>query len=197
MAMATPTDTRTSEVERLAVPLQATIDHFAAHPRGASAVNGLREALAKLRALAGERDALRAEVERLSALVYVPGLWRCAKCNFALHQRTLSAGDGTVMARDEPGEKCPNCDVPLWRVTERDASNEMIDRADEEITAREAAEARLAETTALLREARDRGLIYWEPTTTRGAVAKSDMLARIDEMLERAADPELPTEVLA
>lgn len=52
-------------------------------------------------------------------LVYVPGLWRCAKCEFELVQATLNARDGTVSARDTPGEKCPNCQSPLWRVTER------------------------------------------------------------------------------
>lgn len=57
-------------------------------------------------------------------LVYVPGLWRCAKCKFELVQATLNARDGTVSARDTPGEKCPNCASPLWRVTERDARQE-------------------------------------------------------------------------
>lgn len=39
--------------------------------------------------------------------------------------------DGTVTARDEPGDTCPNCAVPLWRVTEREARNEMGREADE------------------------------------------------------------------
>lgn len=73
----------------------------------------------------------RAEIERLKSLVYVPGLWRCAKCNFSLVQANLNAKDGTVTARDKPGDKCPNCDSPLWRVTERDAGNEMVDRAED------------------------------------------------------------------
>jgi len=36
---------------------------------------------------------------------------------------------------------------------------------------------------AALRDARHNGLIYWEPNTTRGHVAKAEMLARIDTML--------------
>jgi hypothetical protein len=36
---------------------------------------------------------------------------------------------------------------------------------------------------ALLREVRDKGLIYWEPQTQRGTVAKADMLRRIDAAL--------------
>lgn len=62
--------------------------------------------------------------EELAKLVYVPGLWRCAKCDFHLTQMNLNANSGTVTARDDPGEKCPNCDSPLWRVTERDARQE-------------------------------------------------------------------------
>lgn len=57
-------------------------------------------------------------------LVYVPGLWRCPKCKFELQQMSLNAQDGTVTARDAPGEKCPNCHVPMWRVSERDARQE-------------------------------------------------------------------------
>lgn len=73
---------------------------------------------------------LEGEVERLERLVYVPGLWRCAKCSFSLLQSNLNSADGSVTARDEPGDKCPNCDSPLWRVTERDAGKEMGETAE-------------------------------------------------------------------
>ena len=70
----------------------------------------------------------RAERERddLARKVYVPGLWRCAKCNFELIQSNLNGADGTVTARDQPGDKCPNCDVPLWRVTERERHHAVM-----------------------------------------------------------------------
>jgi hypothetical protein len=48
---------------------------------------------------------------------HVPGVFRCANCGFQLHQMTLNAHDGTVTARDAPGEKCPNDGSPMWRVT--------------------------------------------------------------------------------
>lgn len=54
------------------------------------------------------------------ALIYRPGAWRCAKCNFRLNQMNLNAVDGTVTARDDPGDECPNDGAPLWRVTWRD-----------------------------------------------------------------------------
>lgn len=41
---------------------------------------------------------------------------------------------------------------------------------------------------ALLEEAREKGLIYWEPRTQRGHERKADMLARIDAFLDRALD---------
>ena len=92
-----------------------------AGPDAAREIGRLRTALA-------ERDAT---IERLTKLVYVPGLWKCPKCKFSLVQANLNALDGTVTARDQPGDKCPNCASPLWRVTERDAGNEMVDRAEE------------------------------------------------------------------
>lgn len=73
---------------------------------------------------------LAAECETLRAMVYVPGLWRCPKCEFQSLQSNLNASDGSITVRDQPGDKCPNCDVPLWRVSEREAGNRMVDRME-------------------------------------------------------------------
>jgi len=85
-----------------------------------------------------ENAAYRERLAKLEGLVYVPGLWRCAKCEFQLTQMNLNANTGNVSARDEPGDKCPNCNSPLWRVTERDAGNQMCDRLEAEIVGRAA-----------------------------------------------------------
>lgn len=76
---------------------------------------------------AGERD----------DLIFVPGIWRCAKCKFTLVQSNLNAADGSVTARDKPGDKCPNDGSPLWRVSYRDwalenekAWEELLNRKD-------------------------------------------------------------------
>lgn len=75
---------------------------------------------------------VKAEIERLEKLVYIPGVWRCAKCDFRLIQSNLNAGDGSVTARDTPGDKCPNCNSPLWRVTERQERIEAQDMAEKQ-----------------------------------------------------------------
>lgn len=69
----------------------------------------------------------------LNPEIYVPGCWSCAKCHLVLVQSNLNAADGTVTARDTPGDKCPNCDSPLWRVTWKQQAKEMGDRAEQEI----------------------------------------------------------------
>lgn len=43
-----------------------------------------------------EIDALAARIIELEKLVYVPGLWRCAKCSFQLQQMNLHASTSTA-----------------------------------------------------------------------------------------------------
>lgn len=72
--------------------------------------------------------------------VYVPGQWRCPKCKFVLNQFNLNANDGSVTTRDEVGDKCPNCDKPLWRVTWKEDAMEMAERLATEFQARREAD---------------------------------------------------------
>ena len=44
--------------------------------------------------------------------------------------------------------------------------------------------ARVAELEGVLRDARDNGLIYWEPNTGRGFLTKGQMLERINAALK-------------
>lgn len=107
------------------------------------------------------KEEAETENARLARLVYVPGQWRCAKCKFTLIQANLNANGGTVTARDQPGDKCPNCDSPLWRVTERDAGNEMIDRAEEAFEAKRAAETHSAALARALEELVTKVDAFW------------------------------------
>lgn len=74
-------------------------------------------------------DGLQAEIERLEKLVYVPGLWKCARCQCGVVSSTMHAGSGLVKANNAP-QPCPNGCGPMWRVTERDAGNELADRME-------------------------------------------------------------------
>jgi hypothetical protein len=69
------------------------------------------------------------EMARLKKLVFVPGLRKCAKCNFSLMTTELRASDGSMRADNSPQE-CANGCGPMWPVTERDAGNELLDRID-------------------------------------------------------------------
>jgi hypothetical protein len=45
-----------------------------------------------------------------------------------------------------------------------------------------------AELVTMLTEVRDAGLIYWEPQTERGYQSKCAMIARVDAVLQKAAE---------
>ena len=62
----------------------------------------------------------------------VPGRWRCPKCNFSLSVQSLNLGDGTVTMSDKPGEVCPNDGSPMWRVSYREAYEELCETANSE-----------------------------------------------------------------
>lgn len=94
--------------------------------------------------------ALQQEVGRLESLVYVPGVLMCAKCSFSLISANLHVNTGQVSANNSPGH-CPNGCGPMWRVTERDAGNGLIDRM-ETILAENKKLRRLADVRGVLME---------------------------------------------
>ncbi|TIN76725.1 hypothetical protein [Mesorhizobium sp.] len=77
--------------------------------------------------------------------IYAPGVWRCPKCRFRLIQANLNARDGTVTARDVPGDHCPNCSSPLWRVTWKDEAEENLQIGEQHVARAVAAEKRVQE----------------------------------------------------
>jgi len=62
---------------------------------------------------------LRTRIAELERLVYVPGVWRCPKCQFSPMRTALNVVTGRASADDTTGEKCPNCKSPLERSGER------------------------------------------------------------------------------
>jgi rubrerythrin len=101
------------------------------------------------------RDAVIAEqaerINDLEKLVYVPGLWRCAKCNCTVVSTSLYVESGNFAANNEP-QQCPNDCGPMWRVTERQAGNDVIDVQDTLAQRATAAESRIADLEAKLAE---------------------------------------------
>jgi hypothetical protein len=69
----------------------------------------------------GNVAVLLAELERLSSAQIVPGVLKCAKCNFRLTKTTLTPSG--AYANEEP-DTCPNCSVPMWKVTWKDEAQE-------------------------------------------------------------------------
>lgn len=85
---------------------------------------------------------------------YVPGQWTCPKCKFTLQQMVMSAATGAVGASDKAGEKCPNCNGPLWRTTWKQDAMEMAERCEEQMARAAAAEARITALEAEVKRLR-------------------------------------------
>lgn len=134
------------------------------------------------------RHEAEAEVSRLEALVYVPGVWRCPKCQLSLVSTILDASSGRIAANKEP-QRCPNDCGPMWRVTERDAGNRLVDDMDREVERRREAEEREAFwRERALREVSAVEALGWA-ITTFGSVAadrRERLLRFIEEAIETA-----------
>lgn len=108
-------------------------------------VLGVQDHADEIESLRAEIAALKAKLAETEKQVYAPGQWRCAKCKFTLTQMAIYADTGVISTNDVPGEKCPNCDGPLWRVTERQCANELGERLEEIAGRAFEAERKLAE----------------------------------------------------
>ena len=91
-------------------------------------------------------EAANRRADEAAAKVFCPGTWRCPKCEFVLLQRNLNALDGSVTARDEAGDKCPNCNNTLWRVSWEQEAREAYGVVERYFDEKQAA---VAELTAL------------------------------------------------
>jgi hypothetical protein len=75
-------------------------------------------------------------------------------------QANLNANTGTVTARDEPGDKCPNCNSPLWRVTWKDEAHENLTLGEQQVARAVAAEAE-RDAAREARNKRQTVVAYW------------------------------------
>ena len=60
----------------------------------------------------------------------VPGVMRCAKCEFQLVRQVLAVNLGEVFAGDSKTEPCPNHCGPLWPVTWKQYAQQAMDAAE-------------------------------------------------------------------
>jgi len=67
---------------------------------------------------------------RLNAAQMVPGVLKCAKCDFRLIKTTLTPSG--AYANDEP-DTCPNCSVPMWNVTWKDEAHQAYKVAESQM----------------------------------------------------------------
>ena len=72
-------------------------------------------------------QSLLAENERLEKLVYISGLFQCKKCNFRVVSKNLSMANSGVSGKS--AEQCPNCNVPMWKVSYADDYKSCVDDA--------------------------------------------------------------------
>ena len=129
--------------------------------------------LATISALRTRNEALTAEKDELAKQVYVPGLWKCAKCKCTVVSTLIDANSGRFAANHEP-QQCPNDCGPMWRVTEREGGNNVADALDRMLERAEAAESTIARHVAALQE------------IGKGVEADQATIARLTEQLEDA-----------
>lgn len=60
---------------------------------------------------------------------FVPGLFKCGKCNCIMSCNTIYMGSGTIGANSEP-RQCPNECGPMWRVTWKEHAKSMSKSQD-------------------------------------------------------------------
>lgn len=94
---------------------------------------------------ADDAQALAREFKRMQGLIYCPGVLRCAKCDFRLIKTKLTPSG--AFANEEP-DRCPNCDVPMWRVTWKDEAHDAYKTAESQMDRALEAERKLAHPQA-------------------------------------------------
>lgn len=89
---------------------------------------------------------------------YVPGNFRCPKCNFHLISNYLNANNGEVAANNTP-QMCANECGPMWRVTWQESCYELSQRLERLFYEK----VELEKDIARLEERRDAALEYCRP----------------------------------
>lgn len=130
-------------------------------------------------------------VRDLEAKLFVHGALRCAKCNFRLTKTVLTPSG--AFANDEP-DTCPNCNVPMWRVTWEDEAKEAYKVAESQMDRALSAEAACRDKDVEIEGWRQK----WIRSTERCRDMKHErdqLRAKLDEareLLDRAMPLPIP-----
>lgn len=90
-------------------------------PKGAHGGHSCSDLLLKkLEEVKAERDKFK----------YVPGVMRCAKCEFQCIKSVINMSTGSITAGNSDPEKCPNGCGPLWRMSWEDFSRDHAQAAE-------------------------------------------------------------------
>lgn len=145
----------------------------------------MRRMLAGIRnpkqALAYREIILMEEIESvpdLYRLAYMPGVFRCPKCEFQLRKQTISTGSGEIGTSDtdRESEPCPNDGTMMVHVTYKEMLADYDKRLGEEFSRRD-------EWRKLL-EAASHGLRSYQYGNSSPDLAE-EMANKIDQELRR------------
>lgn len=121
---------------------------------------------------------------------FVPGVMRCAKCNFVLHRVNLHVFSGGFSAGDNKSAPCPNGCGPLWPMTWRQQAEELQERGEELLARAVAAETRAGGLTRIydvLAGINDAVEIGDDGCARFGSINDADRFRAIVQELEPAA----------
>lgn len=65
--------------------------------------------------------------------IFVRGVFGCSKCGFRLTKSNLNARDGSVTVNDECEDDCPNCAIPMTRVTWEEDAHDAYKTAESQM----------------------------------------------------------------
>lgn len=94
------------------------------------------------------RDLIVKLADAIAGQMKVPGVMRCAMCEFVLTSISLNMGDGSCTAGENKPEPCPNGCGPLWPMTWEQNYHSLERAAESQVERALKAEARIAELEA-------------------------------------------------
>lgn len=93
----------------------------------------LNRAANTIESLTTQLSEAQGRIGELEKLVYVPGVFKCQRCECVTVSTSLHVNIGTMSANNDP-QQCPNNCGPMWRVTERSQREEAQEELEKLLT---------------------------------------------------------------